>query len=238
MDVESIRVYAAAHIAFFLLTILLLADFCEKAPTLMPNYEFGVAGMEYISEKLMVCQHSPTWWQTLPHIIGSVLSVIVLQLYAVFEALQPPPSPTTGDVIFMAVSVAVVAGWGALSAFDHRRSSMLLPGQDELHIVSVVVFLGAFCTLHAMISHRYYIKSPFSMRFARLRRASYFAVEGVHIVMCVLFSVFAMLSNVFHAILIEYIVATLFCSLNVLSFVILLRVRDHAVSQELDRAWT
>ena len=155
-----------------------------------------------------------------------------------FSLTLPPPSPTTGDVIFMAVSVAVVAGWGALSAFDHRRSSMLLPGQDELHIVSVVVFLGGFCTLHAMISHWYYIKSPFSMRFARLRRASYFAVEGVHIVMCVLFSVFAMLSNVFHAILIEYIVATLFCSLNVLSFVILLRVRDHAVSQELDRAWT
>jgi len=63
-------------------------------------------------------------------------------------------------------------------------------------------------------------------------------VEGVHIGMCVLFSIFAMINNVFHAIIIEYIVGALFCGLNLASLAILLRVRDHAVSQQLDLEWT
>ena len=238
MDVESVRVYTVAHLTFIVLAVLLLADYCEGPVTLLPNYEFSVAGMEYISEKLMVCQHSSSLWQTLPNVLGAVLSVITIQHYALFCALKPSMTPRRNDVIFMALSVAQVAAWGALIAFDHRRSTMLLAGHDTLHIVSVFVFLSCFCALHAMISYRYYRCRVFTLRYSTLRRVSYFAVEGVHIGMCVLFSIFAMINNVFHAIIIEYIVGALFCGLNLASLAILLRVRDHAVSQQLDLEWT
>jgi len=237
MDVESVRVYAAAHVTFIVLVVFLLTDFCEGPATLIPNYEFSIAGMEYISEKLMVCQHSSSMWQTLPHLIGAVLSVITLQLYAVFSALSPSVAPRRNDVIFMALSIVHVTAWGALTAFDHRRSTLLLDGRDTLHILSVALYLSCFCALHAMISYQYYRCSVITLRYSTLRRVSYFAVEFVHISMCVLFCIFAMINNVFHAILIEYIVAALFCGLNLASFAILLRVRAHAVSEQLDSEW-
>jgi len=237
MDVESVRVYTAAHVTFIALAVLLLSDFCEGPVSLIPNYEFSIAGMEYISEKLMVCQHSTSWWHTLPHVIGAVLSIITLQHYAVFRALKHTAIDAY-DVVFMLLTVGTVAAWSSLIAFDHRKSTVFIAGNDSLHIASVVVFLTGFCALHGMISLQYYRSTAYTLRFSTVRRVSYFAVEGLHIAMCVLFSIFAMVSNVYHAILIEYIVALLFVGLNLASFAILLRVRDHTMLPAFDEEWT
>jgi len=237
MDVESVRIYTAAHVVFIALALLLLLDFCEGHTSLLPNYEFSIAGMEYISEKLMVCQHSTSWWQTLPHVIGAVLSIITLQHYAVFHELKHTAIDVY-DAAFMLLSVVTVAAWSSIITFDHRKSRAFVANNDNLHIASVFVFLTGFCTLHGMISYQYYRSPTHTLRYSRMRRMSYFAVEGLHIALCVLFSIFAMASNVYHAILIEYVVGILFVCLNLASLAILLRVRDYTTSPASDEEWT
>ena len=57
VDEATIQVFVAAHGAFAVAASLLLTDSCV-GKTLLPNDEFSLGGLEYISEKLMQCRHS------------------------------------------------------------------------------------------------------------------------------------------------------------------------------------
>jgi len=63
MREAEVRVYAAAHAAFAVLSVLLVTDRCEGVPDILANPDTSWLGMEYISEKLMKCQYSASAWR-------------------------------------------------------------------------------------------------------------------------------------------------------------------------------
>ena len=233
----DLRLFALAHVTFVVLTVLLLTDQCEGSPGMLPNEQFSLGGMEYISEKLMHCEHSSSWWQTLPHGIGIVLSVLMIQNYVTFSTLSHNTDKNVYDVLHIALSIINVAAWGALLEFDHRKTTWYAIDVKSRHMVCVVVFLTTYFLVHAATSRRYFYSPVRETHHAQLRRYSYYTADAIYVLVCVLFCVFALLSNVYHAIMIEYVVALLFWSLASTSFIVLVRIRRAQAAVPASRAF-
>jgi len=221
----DLRLFALAHVIFVVLTVLLFTDQCEGLPGMLPNHQFSIGGIEYISEKLMDCKHSSSWWTTLPQSIGVMISVLMIQNYITFSTLSHNTDKNVYDVMHIALSILNVAAWGALLEFDHRKTTPYAIDVKRIHMIFVVVFLTSFFLVHAATSRRYYYSPVRETHHAQLRRYSYYTADAVYVIGCVLFCVFALLSNVYHAIIIEYVVAFLFWCLATTSFIILVRIR-------------
>ena len=236
----TLRVYFAAHAVLVLASALMLIGSCEGSPLLLPNAERSVGGLEFISETLMQCQHSASLAQRLPQIIGSVMSVIMLQNLATFQTLAPTPGRNVWDCVFGVLLVLTVLTWGLLISNDHHPHRVLNVhwANAELthaqHVYSVVSFMACYFAVHVLISRWYMAQRAMHSRFAMLRRVSYFAADTIYILLCVLFSVFAVISNVYHAIMIEYVVALLFFTLNAMSLVVLTRINEWQLLQPSD----
>lgn len=220
----EVRVYAAAHAAFAVLSVLLVTDRCEGRPDILANPDTSWLGMEYISEKLMKCQHSPSAWRWLPGLLGVAFSVVMLQHLSTFDALPLPREHAWPRPAFVALVLANSVGWGLIIDFDHRRA---LAGEAEefvWHFAGVGVFLLSFLASHVVVSWRYAESRAMMPRYAHLRRCSYLAADALYVATCVLFSVAALLSRVYHAILLEYLIFALVWAMNTASFVILVRL--------------
>jgi len=76
VDVATIQVFVPAHAAFVVAASLLLTDSCVS-PTMLPNDEFSLNGLEYISEKLMQCRHSATWANRLQTLVYTYLYICI-----------------------------------------------------------------------------------------------------------------------------------------------------------------
>lgn len=224
MQDEVVRVYLGAHVAFFLTSLFLLTDQCSGAPTLLRNEEFSWLGMQYISEKIMVCRHSSSLWRILPETLGLAVSVIMIQHYATFLELAPSGEHTNSNIVFMALVTSATAGWGLLISFDHRQANVDDNLVNDKHFASVALFLTSFFAVHVLVSQRYAASRALFPEHAAMRRCSYFAADALYVGACVLFCVTAIMDHVYHAILWEYVIFALFCALNTASFVILLRI--------------
>jgi len=239
MDETALRVFVSAHAAFAVLALLLLTNVCEASPDVEPNVGYSVGNLEYISEKLMQCEYSPTQWHRLPQVISAVMWLILLQHYATFVALAPEGSPHQHNGWDLLFQVLVVGSIIVVGRADPARPPPHVPEarvgaaahEQQCHVHSVLVFMSCFFGVHVLVSLRYLSAHARHPRFAMLRRCSYFAVDAVYAALCVLFCVFAILSKVSHAIFIEYVVALLFYTLNTASLIILLRI---SASEALD----
>jgi len=220
----DLHFFALAHASFAIFTVLLVTDRCEGSTDMLPNYEYSIRGMEYISEKLMDCQHSSSWWQTLPHAICVVLSLLMIQSYITFSTLSRSADKDVADLLLIALSIINVAAWGALLAYNHHKKTLGTPEVQNRHMVHVVIFLTNFFLVHAATSWRYFLSPVRDTHHAQLRHLSYYTTNAVYVLVCILFSTFALVGNVYHAIMIEYLVALLFCILNSISFLVLVLV--------------
>jgi len=227
-----IRVYFGAHVAFFFAALFLLTDECRGSPALLANEQFSWLGMEYISEKILMCRYSSSAWRVLPQVLGQALSVILIQHYSTFLELAPPGAQTNANVLFLFLLVATTAGWGLLISFDHRLAHAADSPVDHWHFASVGLFLGCFFIIHVWISQRYAASRALCTEHAAMRRCSYFAADALYVGACVLFCVTALLEHVYHAILLEYVIFALFFTLNTASFVILVRITAWKETEE------
>jgi len=220
----EVRVYAAAHCVFAALSVLLVTDRCEGAPGILPNPDTSWLGIEYISEKLMKCRISASAWRFLPGVLGVAFSVVMLQHLETFSALPAPPKDAWPRGAFVALVLATSVGWGLIVDFDHRRAFAQDAEEYPWHFAGVGVFLASFFVSHAVVSWRYAAARAMVPRYADLRRCSYLAADALYVATCVAFCVAALLSHVYHAILLEYLIFLLFLAMNTASFVIFVRM--------------
>jgi len=224
MSDAHVRIYAAAHTVFAVLSRMLVTDRCEGAPAILANPDKSWMGMEYISEKLMKCHYSSSAWRLLPGVLGLAFSVVMLQHLATFDALPAPPTKAWPRAAFVALVIATSVGWGLIVDFDHRPAFVADTPEFVWHFVGVGIFLVSFCVLHFIVSWRYAVLRAMTPQYADLRRCSYVATDALYVAMCVVFCVTAQLNHVYHAILLEYMIFLLFLTMNTASFVILVRI--------------
>ena len=224
MSDAHVRIYAAAHTVFAVLSLMLVTDRCEGAPGILANPDKSWLGMEYISEKLMKCRYSSSAWRLLPGVLGLAFSVVMLQHLATFDALPAPPTRAWPRPAFVALIVATSVGWGLIIDFDHRPAFAAVVPEFAWHFLGVGIFLVSFCVLHFIVSWRYAVARAMMPQYADLRRYSYVATDALYVATCVVFCVTALLSHVYHAILLEYLIFLLFIAMNTTNFVILVRI--------------
>ena len=149
---------------------------------------------------------------------------MILQHLDTFDALPAPREEPFPRPAFVALVLATSLGWGLIIDFDHRRA---LAGEAEefvWHFVGVGVFLASFLVLHVVVSWRYAVSRAMMPRYAEMRRCSYLAADALYVATCVLFCLMALLSHVYHAFLLEYLIFALVVAMNTASFVILVRI--------------
>jgi len=161
----------------------------------------------------------------------------MIQNYVTFSTLSHNTDKNVYDVLHIALSIINVAAWGALLEFDHRKTTWYAIDVKSRHMVCVVVFLTTYFLVHAATSRRYFYSPVRETHHAQLRRYSYYTADAIYVLVCVLFCVFALLSNVYHAIMIEYVVALLFWSLASTSFIVLVRIRRAQAAVPASRAF-
>ena len=59
---ECLWLFVAAHVAFLVLGMLILNDVCTGPDTFPLGKDKSVLGLEYISEKIMVCHYATSRW--------------------------------------------------------------------------------------------------------------------------------------------------------------------------------
>jgi len=224
MSDECVGVYAAAHVVFAVLSLMLVTDRCEGKSGILANPDTSWLGIEYISEKLMKCHYSSSAWRLLPGVLGLAFSVVMLQHLATFDALSSASTQALPRPAFVALVLATSVGWGLIVDFNHRQAFAGDAHQHVKHFVGVGIFLVSFCVLHIIVSWRYAASRAIVPQYAGLRRCSYVAADALYVATCVGFCVTALLSHVYHAILLEYVIFLLFIVMNTASFVILLRI--------------
>ena len=234
MSDAHVGVYAAAHAAFAVLSLMLVTDRCEGKLGMEPNPDTSWLGMEYISEKLMQCHYLSSAWRLLPGVLGLAFTVVMLQHLATFDALPGARTQAWPRPAFVALVLATSVGWGLIVDFDHRPPFAGDAPEYVTHFAGVGIFLVSFCVLHIIVSWRYAASRAIEPQYAGLRRCSYLAADVLYVATCVVFCVTALLSHMYHAILLEYVIFLLFICMNTVSFVIL--VRFHAWQESLPSA--
>ena len=221
--------FACAQAVFAGLGIALLSGVCTPVGPWQPSVNRNGVGLEYISEKLMHCNHSPRGLDYLPLLMSVAFSVVVMQLLETWRLLYRRKS-AVHDALFTACGVLCLVGWCVLVRYDHRDRRDAFSGMDGMHAAGVVVFMASFIALHAASSWAYAedIVSVNLTHFAIFRREAYVASDVLYVIVCVVFAVLVILDRNSGAITAEYIILLAFEILNIANIYILSRLETRA----------
>jgi len=211
--------FVAAHVSFLVLVFMLCVDVCGSSRD-FPGTQRSVFGLEFISEKLMVCRHSGSRWVGVPHAIGVALSLLLVQNLHTLRALYPDHRCLPHAV----ASVLCVWGWAVVIRYDHRRPVPSAREEWVPHMWGVGVFLSTFFALHVSVAYRYLRFHAMVPKHAELRRYSYMAWDTVYVLAACVFLVLILAGHIFQAIIVEYVVALAMLLLNLFSLGLLLRL--------------
>jgi len=221
--------FACAQGVFAGLGIALLSGVCSPVGSWQPSVNRNGVGLEYISEKLMHCNHSPRGLDYIPLLLSVAFSVIMMQLLETWRLLYRRKSAVC-DAVFTACAVLCLFGWCMLVRYDHRDRRDAFSGMDGMHAAGVVLFMSTFLVLHAALSWAYAedIVSVNLTSFAIFRRQAYVASDVLYVIVCVVFAVLVVLDRNGGAITAEYIILLAFEALNIANIYILSRLEARA----------
>jgi len=213
--------FACAQCVFAGIGIALVCGVCSPLGPWQPSVNRNGVGLEYISEKLMHCNHSSRGLDYLPLLMSVAFSVVLLQIIETWRLLFRSRSAAP-DLLFVACAVVCLVGWSMLVRYDHRDMQDAYSSMDHMHATGVVVFMVTFLLLHAASSWTYAedIASVNLTRFAVFRREAYIFSDILYVVVCVVFAVFVILQHNEGAITTEYIILVAFEILNLVNLYI------------------
>jgi hypothetical protein len=214
--------FVAAHVAFLVLGLLILNDVCAGPDTFPVGKDSSALGLEYISEKIMVCHYATSRWAWLPESIGVALSVIMIQHMHTLQALAAHAHTHPPWIVLNALLGTV--GWGLLVLNDHRKPVQDARNEFELHLFGVGLFVFSLFAVHALIAYRYLHFQAIRVDYAKARRYTYVAGDSVYICLVLGFLVLVFVRQAYDAIIVEYVLALVVVGLNTLSLLLLVRL--------------
>jgi len=214
--------FVVAHVAFLVLGLFILNDVCAGPDTFADGKDSSALGLEYISEKIMVCHYATSRWAWLPESIGVALSVIMVQHMHTLQALAAHAHTHSPWTVLNALLDTV--GWGLLVLNDHRKPMKGARNEFEMHLAGVGLFVFSLLTVHAQIAYRYLYFQAIRVDYAQARRYTYIAGDSLYLCLVLGFLVLVFVRQAYHAIIIEYVLALVVVVLNTLSLSLLVRL--------------
>lgn len=222
---DSLYVFVAAQVAFATLGLLLFYDVCVGPDQFPEGKDQSAFGLEYVSEKLMVCHYAESGWTWLPESIGLAFSIIMIQNIETLRALEcatlQPQRPHAPILVLNAV--LGTWAWALVVMNDHRRPFPEAPDEFLLHLCGVGLFVFSFLAIHSLLALRYLHYKAICAEYSTARRYSYIAGDSVYLLAVMGFLVLVFVRQVYEAIIIEYVLVFVMILLNVTSLSLLVR---------------
>mgnify|MGYP004106012613 FL=1 len=217
-------IYVVAHVVFLVMGIAIISGSCSR-PIPWTAAPESFWGMKFISEEIMTCKYTDTPWQYLPQMVSIPLSLIYIQIYHTYRILSVEHGVSWGSTVLVVVLPMSVHGLLVLASNDYRTSYQTREDNVNYHFYGVCVFITGFWIAHLFvcISYARHKATINGVYYAKMRRLTYFCIEGLYFFSTIAFALMTMGNWRHHAIGVEYVLLILLVSMNLYSLYILSR---------------